>query len=326
MRGEFALIAHYFAPLAAGTGGAQGLRNDGALFDLGPEESAVVTVDAMVAGVHFLPDDPPDLVARKLLRVNLSDLAAMGAAARGYLMTLALPGATEEKWIAAFVAGLAEDQRTFGISLLGGDTVSTPGPLTLSLTALGAVPKGRCLERATAGAGDLVVVSGTIGDGALGLKILQGDLSGLSEAHRTALAGRYRVPEPRLALGQRLLSTGLASAALDVSDGLVADLGHIAEESGLGAEIEAQRVPLSDAGAAVVSGAPELREAVLAGGDDYELLFTVPPERAAEVADLAAALNLPLTGVGRMTESTGVRVLDAAGQPLEFREKGWTHF
>jgi len=326
MRGEFALIAHYFAPLAAGAAGAQGLRNDGALFDLEPEESAVVTVDAMVAGVHFLPDDPPDLVARKLLRVNLSDLAAMGAVPRGYLMTMALSRATEEGWVAAFVAGLAEDQREFGIALLGGDTVSTPGPLTLSLTALGAVPRGRSLKRATAGPGDLVFVSGSIGDGALGLKVLQGDLTNLSEAQRSALAGRYRLPQPRLALGQRLLSTGLASAALDVSDGLVADLGHIAEESGLGAEVVAELVPLSEAGAAAVGAAPELRRTALCGGDDYELLFTVQPARAAEVAAFSAELNLPLARIGRMTEAPTLRVLDAAGRLLDLAETGWTHF
>lgn len=326
MRGEFALIARYFAPLAAGAAGAQGLRNDGALFDLGPEESAVVTVDAMVAGVHFLPEDPPDLVARKLLRVNLSDLAAMGAEARGYVMTLALPRVAEEAWVAAFVEGLAADQREFGVALLGGDTVSTPGPLSLSLTALGAVPRGRSLQRATAAVGDLVFVSGTIGDGVFGLKVLQGELQTLSKDHRDALAARYRLPRPRLALGRRLLESGLASAALDVSDGLVADLGHIAEESGLGAEIAAESVPLSDAAAAVCAAAPERRATALTGGDDYELLFTVPSDRAAEVDALAAELALPLTRIGRMTEGAALRVLDAAGRPLDLAARGWTHF
>lgn len=326
MRGEFALIAHYFAPLARDAAGAQGLRNDAALFDLGAEESAVLTVDAMVAGVHFLADDPADLVARKLLRVNLSDLAAMGAVARGYLMTLALPRATDEAWVAAFVGGLAEDQRAFGIALLGGDTVSTPGPLTLSLTALGAVPRGRCLERATAAAGDLVFVSGTIGDAALGLKVLKSEISDISKEYSDFLVERFRVPQPRLALGAALLAEGLASAALDVSDGLLADLGHIAEESGLGAEVVAEAVPLSPAGAAVVAGGAARRVVALSGGDDYELLFTAPPDRAGEVAALASALDLPLTRVGRMTERAGVRLLDAAGHPLEAPERGWTHF
>lgn len=326
MRGEFALIARYFAPLAAGAAGAQGLRNDAALLDLGPEESAVVTVDAMVAGVHFLPEDPPDLVARKLLRVNLSDLAAMGAEARGYVMTLALPRAAEEGWVAAFVEGLAADQREFGVALLGGDTVSTPGPLSLSLTALGAVPRGRSLQRATAAAGDAVFVSGTIGDGVFGLRVLQGEFQALSQECRDTLADRYRLPRPRLALGQRLLESGLASAALDVSDGLVADLGHIAEESGLGAEIAAESVPLSDAAAAVCAVAPERRATALTGGDDYELLFTVPPDRAAEVDALAADLALPLTRIGRMTEGDALRVLDAAGRPLDLAARGWTHF
>ena len=207
--------------------GAQGLRNDAAVFDPAEDESLILTVDAMVAGVHFLPEDPPETIGRKLLRVNLSDLAAMGARPHGYLLTTAFPKDIDETWVAAFASGLAEDQSIFGIALYGGDTVSTPGPLTLSLMAFGEAPKDRVLSRATAEAGDLVYVSGTIGDGMLGLEALRGGLSELSDDYRDYLATRYRLPEPRVELGRRLAEDGLASAALDVSDGLAADLGHM---------------------------------------------------------------------------------------------------
>jgi thiamine-monophosphate kinase len=326
MRGEFDLIARYFAPLAEAAPGAEGLRNDAALLDVGAEEALVVTADAMVEGVHFLPEDAPDLVARKLLRVNLSDLAAMGARPAGYLVTCAFPKTTEEPWIEAFAAGLAADQREFSVTLLGGDTVATPGPLTLSLTALGLVAPERALKRATAQAGDLVYVSGSLGDGALGLKAIRGELPMLGKADRAALADRYRVPRPRLALGQSLAESGLASAAIDISDGLVADLGHIAETSGLAAEAEAAALPLSGAAGAALAADPALQASVLGGGDDYELLFTVPFARAGEVAQLAQRLDLPLTRIGRMMQGQGVRMLDEGGRPIDLPATGWTHF
>jgi thiamine-monophosphate kinase len=326
MRGEFELIARYFAPLAEAVPGAQGLRNDAAIFEPAGDDSLVLTLDAMVAGVHFLAEDPPETIGRKLLRVNLSDLAAMGARPRGYLLATAFPKDIDEAWIAAFAAGLAEDQAIFGVALYGGDTVSTPGPLTLSLTAFGEAPKDRTLSRATARAGDLVYVSGTIGDGLLGLETLRGGLSGLAEAQRSYLATRYRLPEPRLELGRRLAATGLASAALDVSDGLAADLGHIAEESGLAAAVEAGAVPLSPAARAVIEAAPERLPELLGGGDDYELLFTVAPERAGEVAALAQALDLPLTAVGAMAAGRGLRLHDPAGREITLEGTGWRHF
>ncbi len=326
MRGEFELIARYFAPLAEAAPGAQGLRNDAALFDSAGDDSLVLTLDAMVAGVHFLPGDPPETIGRKLLRVNLSDLAAMGARPLGYLLAAVFPKDIDEAWIAAFAAGLAEDQARFGVALYGGDTVSTPGPLTLTLTAFGEVPRDRALSRTTARAGDLIYVSGTIGDGFLGLEVVRGGLPDLGEAHRTYLAARYRLPEPRLDLGRRLAETGLASAALDVSDGLAADLGHIAGESGLASEIEAGAVPLSPAARAAIEAAPERLAGLLGGGDDYELLFTVASSRAGEVAALARELDLPLTAIGHMTVGRGLRVHDREGREVALEGTGWRHF
>ena len=284
----------------------------------------MTTIDTLVEGVHYLPDDPADLVARKLLRVNLSDLAAMGATAESYLLTLALDTRCDEAWIARFAAGLAADQETYGLALLGGDTVSTPGPTTLSLAAFGRVPDARGLARGTAQAGQDVYVTGSLGDGALGLLVRQGRLSGLPEPERSHLEGRYRLPQPRLAVGAGLLD--LATACLDVSDGLVADLAHIAEQSGLAIELRSADVPLSEAAQAVLADDPDLWPLVLTGGDDYELAFTAAPERAEAVAALAKASGVPITRIGRTRAGQGVTVVDRRGEPLELATRGWTHF
>lgn len=321
---EFGIIAEYFAPLAADAPGAFGLGDDAARVAVDPGHELIVTTDALVAGVHFLEHTDAAGVARKALRVNLSDLAAMGAAPLGYLLALSLPEGTDDAWLAGFADGLRQDQVEFGLPLLGGDLVATPGPLTVVLTALGQVPTGAALRRSGARPGDAVYVSGTIGDGALGLKAARGGLNSLGETERAHLIDRYRLPRPRLALGGRLL--GLAHAALDVSDGLVADLGHVCETSNCGAEIAAARVPLSPAARAAVAADPALLEDVLTGGDDYELLFTVAAGDEAGVGALARELALPLTRVGDITEGGGLSVVDAAGAPLDLAAGGYRHF
>jgi thiamine-monophosphate kinase len=323
---EFSLIARYFAPLAEGRAGAEGLTDDAAFLTLDPAQELVVTADALVAGVHFLSQDPPALVARKALRVNLSDLAAKGARPLAYFMTAAFPPGVDEAWLAAFCSGLAADQAEYGVALMGGDTTSTPGPLTLSITALGQVPRGRALKRRAAKAGDAVVVSGTLGDAALGLLALRGGLAGLTAAAQEHLIDRYHLPRPRTELGPMLAEAGIAHAAIDVSDGLVADLGHICETSGLGAEVETGRLPLSTAAAAAVDGRPDLMTKVLTGGDDYEILFTVPPAGLDAVADLSRRLDLPLTVIGRMTAGGGVRVVGADGSEIALDSAGYRHF
>ena len=314
---EFALIARHFRPLAGP--GAVGLSDDAALLDPPAGRQLVLAADAMVAGVHFLPGDPPGAIGRKLLRVNLSDLAAMGAAPLGYLMTCSFAQGTTDEWIAAFVTGLAEDQKEFGITLLGGDTVVTPGPASFSLTILGTVAPGRALMRAGARPGDDVWVSGTIGDGALGLLALTGRLP--TDAH---LANRYRLPRPRLALGQAL--AGIAHAGMDVSDGLAQDLGHLARAAGCAAEIRADAVPLSDAARKALAADPALLARIIGGGDDYELLFAADPADAPRVSAAAEASRTPVTRIGRFLDGEGVSVLDAAGRPLSLPSAGWSHF
>ncbi len=326
MAGEFDLIRKYLTPLTEGTPGALGLNDDAGLLKVPDGEELVVTADAMAEGVHFLSDDAPDGVAQKLLRVNLSDLAAMGAAPLGYLVTAALPAARAEGWMAGLAKGLARDQARYAISLLGGDTTRSGAGAVLSLTALGSVPPGNALKRSTARAGDLVFVSGSIGDAFLGLKVRQGELAGLDPVERDYLAGRYRLPEPRLDLGRALVAEGLASAAIDVSDGLVADLGHIVRTSGLAARIEAAAVPLSPAARSALSDEPGLLPQLVTGGDDYELLFTAGPERETAIAALAERLGLALTRIGALAAGEGVTLVDRQGDPVALDATGWTHF
>jgi len=291
------------------------------LLTLPPGEELVVTADALVEGVHFLADDPPDLIARKLLRCNLSDLAAMAARPVAYVMTMALPKRCDDGWVERFALGLSADQAEFGIVLLGGDSVSTPGPITLSLTAFGRVAAGRAVRRSGARPGDLLYVSGTIGDGALGLLAATDRLNGADAADRSWLADRYRLPRPRTGLGPLL--AGLASAMMDISDGLVGDLDHIAETSGVAAVIEAASVPLSPAAASVLALDPALLELVLTGGDDYELLFTAPP--GADVAQASAAAGVPVARIGRIEAGQGVRVVDRAGNEIALAQRGFRH-
>jgi thiamine-monophosphate kinase len=320
--GEFERIARFFAPLAAPEG--LGLLDDVAIIPGPPGEQYVLKTDAIVEGVHFLPEDPADQVAQKLLRVNLSDLAGKGAVPVGYLLTTALPRERDEAWLERFAEGLARDQREFGIHLLGGDSVATTGPVTLSVAAVGRVRTGEAVLRAGARAGDAVFVSGTLGDGALGLSALRGELPELTPTQRDFLADRYRLPRPRLQLGRRLIGT--ARAMMDVSDGLIADLGHICEASGVSAVVEAARLPLSPAARAAIAADAARLGAALAGGDDYELLFTAPADAAAEIAAIARETAVPVTAIGRIERGKGVRVVDAQGAPIAVSDAGYRHF
>ena len=311
---EFSLIARHFRPLAGP--GALELRDDAALLQPPAGRELVLTADAMVAGVHFLPDDPPELVGRKLLRVNLSDLAAKGAVPLGYLMTVSAPAGTADAWFARFAAGLGQDQAAYGVTLLGGDMTSTPGPISLSLTIIGHVAPGGTVHRFGASAGDGVWVTGTIGDGALGLMVARGRLSDPSGF----LLERYRLPQPRLGLA----IAGIASASLDVSDGLVQDLGHICRESRLAAEVIVDDVPLSDAARAA---GPAWLETCLTGGDDYEVLMAVPPDREPALRRAAAAAGVPVSRIGHFHSGPpGVMVRRASGEPFALTKGGWSHF
>lgn len=321
--GEFELIARYFAPLAARFPGAGGLKNDIAVLSLSPGYELIVKTDAVVAGVHFLPDDPPDLVARKALRVNLSDLAAGGGAPLAYQMALCLPPDWTEDWIARFARGLADDQETYGIQLCGGDTTGTPGPLTVAITAFGTVAIGQAMARGGARPGDDVWVTGTIGDAQLGLALSRSGLKPLDRQSSEYLIDRYRLPQPRLALAHHLF--GVASATIDVSDGLVADLGHICTASGVGAVIEAGAVPLSAPARALVGRDPGLLPSLLSGGDDYEILFTAAHDARQAVELLSRQSAMQITCIGRIVAGGSVSVM-RFGTRVRLEKQGFRHF
>ena len=292
--------------------GALELLDDAAIFTPPPGRELVISADTIVEGIHFLPDDPVETLGRKLLRVNLSDMAAMGAVPLHYLMTVSVPPTTGAAWFEAFAAGLALDQAAFGATLLGGDTTSTPGPITLSATIIGHVAPGCALRRTGAQAGDELWVTGTIGDGALGLLALRGEVADPDGV----LADRYRLPRPRLGLSLH----GVVSAAMDVSDGLLQDAGHLARAAGLGVTIAIERVPLSPA-----ARAAGRRNMCVRGGDDYELLLAVPPPHVPALQRECARGGVAVARVGRFEAGNNVRVLEA-GQVVTLNELGWSHF
>jgi thiamine-monophosphate kinase len=324
--GEDSLIARYFMPLATDPG-AFGLSDDAAVLKaLG--QDIIVTTDAIVEGVHFLPDDPPQTIAKKALRVNLSDLAAKGATPAGFVLTLALRK-VDESWLAAFARGLGEDTSAFTCPLLGGDTVSTPGPLMISITAFGRVPEGRMIHRSGARPGDHVVVTGTIGDAALGLDILRKGRVATALANDTTsrdmLVGRYRMPEPRNALASAIRAH--AHAAMDVSDGLAGDLAKLCAASTVSAAIELAAIPLSKgASTALKAGAVTLSE-IVSGGDDYEILCTVAPDALKPFVEAAGTSGVAVNRIGTIVAGKAApKFLGAKGAELALTRRSYSHF
>jgi thiamine-monophosphate kinase len=289
----------------------------------------VITADAIVGGVHFFPDDAADMVAKKALRVNLSDLAAKGAKPAGFLLTLALPKSTGEPWIELFAKGLGGDAELYQCPLLGGDSVRTPGPISICITAFGLVPTDTMVQRSGARDGDLVMVTGTIGDAAIGLELRDVVTAAkrwhLDKRHSYELIRRYLLPQPRNALAEALRLH--ASAAMDVSDGLVGDFAKLCRASGVSAEIAVGRVPLSEAARAVVDMQPAAIEQLITGGDDYEIVCTVPPERRVAFEDAAEAARVPVTEIGRITAGTDPpRFVGNDGKPMLFKQTSFSHF
>ncbi|HUO53355.1 MAG TPA: thiamine-phosphate kinase [Rhodoblastus sp.] len=329
---EAELIARYFAPLA-GEGGL-GLRDDAALVTPPPGTQIVVTADALIGGVHFFAEDPPDRIAAKALAVNLSDLAAKAADPLGFLLTLALPSDWTPRWLERFALGLGEIAHEFCCPLLGGDTVATPGPLVLSVTALGAVTAGKMAPRQGAKPGDIIYVSGTIGDATLGLALRQAQLKGLpppawaealSADQRADLVSRYLLPRPRLALVRAVRAC--AGSAMDVSDGLVGDLRAMMRASGTSVRIDVRKTPLSPAGAAALRADPRLIERMLCGGDDYEILCAVPPKDISRFEALALAAKVPVAAIGVAGPArAGDIFVGPDDKPLMFRHERFSHF
>jgi thiamine-monophosphate kinase len=321
---EDRLIARHFAPIATHPG-ALGLSDDAAFIKPPPGCDLVLKTDAIIGGVHFFPDDAAHTIASKALRVNLSDLAAKGAKPLGFLLSLALPAGLGDGWLADFANGLRGDAVLFSCPLFGGDTDRTPGPAMISIAMFGAVPEGTMVRRAGAKPGDLVFVSGTIGDAALGLFLRRGDADwNLEPAQRQHLVSRYLLPQPRNALAEAVRAH--ASASMDVSDGLVGDLTKLCRVSQVAADIDVARVPQSDAAKVVIAADAAKLETALTGGDDYEILCTVPPAKAGSFRAAAQAANVPVTEIGVIAAGEGARFRDAQGQPLTFKRMSFSHF
>jgi thiamine-monophosphate kinase len=326
---EDELIATFFAPLAGP--GSFGLRDDATLLAQRPGHDVVMTKDMAIAGVHFFPGDPPGMIARKALRVNLSDLAAKGAEPAGFLLGLALPEDWTTGWLGGFAKGLGEDAAAFRCPLLGGDTVRSPGPLMISITAFGFVPAQAMILRSGVNAGDRIYVTGTIGDAALGLQ-LRLDIGQdpewahcLSEAERAYLIGRYLLPQPRLGLMAALRAH--AHAAIDISDGFAGDLAKMLRLTGMTAEVKIADVPLSEAARTALADAPTLAETVLTGGDDYEILCAVPPSLGSAFEAEAAAAGIAVRAVATAAPGDSPPVFkDAAGCALIFARPSFQHF
>lgn len=316
--GEFELIQHYFAAAPCAQGGdgvVRGIGDDCALLAVPAGEQLAVSTDSLVAGVHFPDPCDPFLLAQRALAVSASDLAAMGATPMAFTLALTLPQ-VDESWLAAFARGLSQMAEVCGLVLIGGDT--TRGPLSLTLSVFGRVPAGQALTRAGARAGDLLCVGGELGDAAGALPLVLGQREVRAEVAEPLLA-RYWSPTPQLALGQAL--RGRASAALDISDGLLADCGHIAKASGVALQVEAARVPLS-AALCAMHGHEQALSCALSGGDDYRLAFTLPPAWLAAVQADWPEVRM----IGQVVEGQGVHLLDAAGRIIEAPRSGYQHF
>ena len=319
---EDRLIARFFAPIATHPG-ALGLSDDAAFIKPPPGCDLVLTTDAIVGGVHFFTDDAAQSVAGKALRVNLSDLAAKGAKPLGFLLSLALPKEAGDEWLAGFAEGLRGDAVLFSCPLFGGDTVGTSGPVTISIAMFGSVPEGAMVRRAGARPSDRVFVSGSIGDAALGLALRKGATWKLADSQRQHLMSRYLLPQPRNALAEAVRMH--ASSAMDVSDGLAGDVAKLCQASGVAADIDASKVPLSDAAKAVLAAEPTLHETALTGGDDYEIVCTVPAAKAESFRAAAKTANVAVTEIGEIKAGEGARFL-ADGKPLAFTRASFSHF
>lgn len=317
---EFDAIERFFLPLSQDQREAERFRNDGAVLDIPHGEQMVVSSDTVNAGVHFFPDQNPQTIAKKALRTNLSDIAAMGARPYCYQLCLSLPEYNED-WLAKFSAALAEDQDKYGVFLSGGDTTSTKGALSVSITAFGLVPKGSALKRSGARADDLIFITGHVGDAYCGLQSLRGQMQGVPDN----CVDTYYAPDPPVYFGRKIC--GLASAALDISDGLIADLAHMAKASHLNAIVELDGVIFSQETQSLLETGAVTKEQLMTGGDDYQLVFTSAPDRVLEIEKTAKDCGVAIQQIGIMQEGDpDVLVLDENGLPIEFETKGWQHF
>ena len=320
---EFKKIKKFFSPLAKSRINGTSLDNDAALLELSSLKNLVVTTDTLVEKIHFGLTDNPYLIAKKLMRINLSDLAAMGSSPLAYLLNLALPKKVTDQWLGRFTLGLKEDQKKYNIFLAGGDTVATTGPIVLSLTAFGFNQKGLYHKRSGAKEGDSIFVSGTVGDSALGLVSIKKELK-IPKKDREFLIQKYFLPEPRISLGEKLLT--IASSAIDVSDGLAQDINHICVSSGIGAQLFFSKLPISSSAKLLLKNYPKFKKKILNGGDDYEIVFTASSELEKKIETLSKKTRIKITKIGVMTRVKRFKILDHQNHEIKIKHLGYQHF
>ena len=320
---EFKKIKKFFSPLAKSRINGTSLDNDAALLELSSLKNLVVTTDTLVEKIHFGLTDNPCLIAKKLMRINLSDLAAMGSSPLAYLLNLALPKKVTDQWLGRFTLGLKEDQKKYNIFLAGGDTVATTGPIVLSLTAFGFNQKGLYHKRSGAKEGDFIFVSGTVGDSALGLISIKKELK-IPKKDREFLIQKYFLPEPRISLGEKLLT--IASSAIDVSDGLAQDINHICMSSGIGAQLFFSKLPISSSAKLLLKNYPKFKKKILNGGDDYEIVFTASSELEKKIETLSKKTRIKITKIGVMTRAKRFKILDHQNHEIKIKHLGYQHF
>ncbi|MBF0622159.1 MAG: thiamine-phosphate kinase [Magnetococcales bacterium] len=328
--GEFQLIETLFSRLVMADDKRiiKGVGDDSAVLNIPRTQHLLTTTDTLIEGVHFNSDTDPFILGRKALRVNLSDIAAMGGVPHWYVLSLAIPSTTSLKWAEEFARGLDEAGKRFNVSLVGGDMVASTGPIIITITLNGLVGEGRAIMRSSAQVGDRIYVTGTIGDSALGLAHRLGRVK-ISDAHHIEfLKHRHQIPEPRLSVGKMLQDTAIARSIIDVSDGLVADLEHICSASGVGARLHADKVPLSDAARAVLDGddTNRMMQMVLTGGEDYELIFTASADIADAISDITDQTGVALTEIGEIVKGESVVTVCRDGEPWVLERGGWKHF
>jgi len=320
---EFKRIKKFFSPLAKSRINGTSLDNDAALLELSSLKNLVVTTDTLVEKIHFGLTDSPYLIAKKLMRINLSDLAAMGSSPLAYLLNLALPKKVTDQWLGRFALGLKEDQKKYNVFLAGGDTVATTGPIVLSLTAFGSNQKGLYHKRSGAKEGDFIFVSGTVGDSALGLVSIKKELK-IPKKDREFLIQKYFLPEPRISLGEKLLT--IASSAIDVSDGLAQDINHICVSSGIGAQLFFSKLPISSSAKLLLKNYPKFKKKILNGGDDYEIVFTASSELEKKIKALSKRTRIKITKIGVMTRAKRFKILDHQNHEIKIKRLGYQHF
>jgi thiamine-monophosphate kinase len=323
---EFDRIKKYFKPLASLERGSLDLRDDAAVLPVGSDSELVISTDALVEGIHYVGDEDASLIAQKSLRTNLSDMAAMGATPWAYTLSLILDPikkCSADQWLDSFVAGLQVDQNEYGVRLIGGDSVVGAGPTVISITIIGKLNNKAPLIRSGALQNDDIYVSGTIGDSAVGLQIVTGSLDFLDLSDQAYLKNRYYLPQPRVTLGMALV--GLASAAMDVSDGLIQDMGHLCSASGLGAIINWPNVPLSRPVMTLLENKSISISTIINGGDDYELLFTAPSILRMDIEELSKKIEVPVTRIGYMAEGADVLLMNKENQLISLTGTGFKH-